>query len=372
MSLARSKKALEFTTLIEIILLVVGIGLLIGVFVSASSKADDKTSEILCRGSNTLREATSIDTVAKTFRPAPSACKTIDKKELPSKDYKNYVNGAREGTKAEIRDLMAKCWYMWLEGSKKNMFDSRFYNVQNGCFICYTFSIGKEITPFSWGEFYGSLYSPYNAVDSSDKCAGGGGGKCMVSCDKSSEYFPKETSSTKCKSNEKCCIAPDPNDECKNKGGMCLAEPGSEYDTLYNKWKCKSGNCYIKPSNTISFLDYIQSSNQERILSGEKEDYMFKPGQKYAITFVSPGKSWDASTLLGIVTSGGGLYVLGAAAGLGSGIGTIPTVSLIALNVGSIATTLNTGTITESNYILLSHYDSVASKCAIEAGVGQK
>ena len=55
MSLARNKKAIEFAMLIQILLVVVGVGLLIGVFSVASLRAEEKTSENLCRGFNVLR-----------------------------------------------------------------------------------------------------------------------------------------------------------------------------------------------------------------------------------------------------------------------------------------------------------------------------
>ena len=43
MSLARNKKGIELTTLIEILLVVVAAGLIIGVITMASSRADEKT-----------------------------------------------------------------------------------------------------------------------------------------------------------------------------------------------------------------------------------------------------------------------------------------------------------------------------------------
>ena len=61
MDLARDKKGMELSTIIEIILVVVAAGLIIGVFTLASNKADEKTSEILCRGFNSVRFLTKID-----------------------------------------------------------------------------------------------------------------------------------------------------------------------------------------------------------------------------------------------------------------------------------------------------------------------
>ena len=47
MSLGQNKKGIEFATLIEIILVLIGTGLLIGVFLIAAARADEKTAENL-------------------------------------------------------------------------------------------------------------------------------------------------------------------------------------------------------------------------------------------------------------------------------------------------------------------------------------
>ena len=90
MSLARNKKGLELSTLIEIFLVILATGLIIGVFTVASGRAEEKTSENLCRGFNALRFGTQVETPVGNFNIAPRACKTIDKGDLPGKDYKDY------------------------------------------------------------------------------------------------------------------------------------------------------------------------------------------------------------------------------------------------------------------------------------------
>ena len=47
MSLARNKRGIELATLIEMILIVVATGLIIGVFTVTSSRADEQTSQNL-------------------------------------------------------------------------------------------------------------------------------------------------------------------------------------------------------------------------------------------------------------------------------------------------------------------------------------
>lgn len=366
MSLGRNKRGIELSTLAEILLIVIATSFIITFLTVTSARADEKTSENLCRGLNAWRFGTEIETPVGNVNLVPRACKTINKKDVPSKDYINHVNGQKAGAMAEVRDLMARCWWMWLEGNQQNMFQSEWYNLQNGCFICYTFSVDKDAKAISYQEFAASLNAPYYAVDSSDRCAPAGqGGKCMAYCDKNSD-FSKEVASTRCKQGLKCCV--DAN-ECENKGGSC--EPRGNY-VSYDKWQCKSGNCYIKEEHMASYLDYIQgtkgvSGGAGRVLFGDNEG--FKSGLKYAVTFVSPGTSFGFDTAAGIITTATGatLTVMGVA----SGIGTIPTLVLIGTTLYSGAVTHESGSFNDINYIMVSKYDTVSDKCAVEAGVGE-
>jgi len=381
MSLAQNKRGIELVTVIEIFLVVLAGGLIISVFTAKSSEANEKTSENLCRGFNAIRFGTQLETPIGNYNIAPRACKTIDKKDLPGKDYKYHIDGPKEGAKAEIRDLIAKCWRMWLEGNQKNIFESKWYNLQNGCFVCYTFSIDKSAGSFSYQEFAKSLDKPYYVIDDTDRCAPGGqGGKCMSSCNTVSDYFSKEIASNRCPNNQKCCIAEDSIDECKNKGGKCFSSPEAEYALDYDKWRCKSGKCYVKIDNMASYLDYVERvGGTGRIVNWD--DSGFNQGSKYAVTFMSPGNSWNINTVLGL----GGTTLLGGVTvvGIVSGFGTLPTLLAVttaaktaivggALTTGAVYLTGNTGNVNNINIIGISKYDTVASKCAIEAGVGQK
>ena len=377
MSLARNKKGLELSTLIEIFLVILATGLIIGVFTVASGRAEEKTSENLCRGFNALRFGTQVETPVGNFNIVPRACKTIDKGDLPGKDYKDYSGGLKEGAKAETRDLMARCWWMWLEGNKPNMFDQSSTAIfsKNKCFICYTFSLSKN-AEFTMEEFATSLNAPYYAVDSTDRCAPAGqGGKCMPACDKSSNYFSREVASNKCKPDERCCIAADSQDECKNKGGRCLSGPSDEYTEIYTKWQCKSGSCYIKKDKLASYLDYLQGtkgiSDGSGFVAYQNELTELKSGKKYGIILISPGNSpsWDTAglgtlTLVGGALTAAGTYYTPLFKGKVLAIGSTATYALYRL-------TANSGN-PNINYIYISDYDSIKNKCAIEAGVGEK
>ena len=388
MPLARNKKGEEIRYLVEIIIVLLVMGAIIGIIYGISGKANEKTSETLCRTFNALRYGTKVETKPADFNIAPRACSTINKENpLPSKDFKGHPLGAEEGAQAEIRDLMTICWDMWLNGHQKNMFDKKWYNLENGCFVCYTFTLDKSLKHISYEDFSASLSQPFYAVDDTDKCAPfGQGGKCKPSCDTGTDYFSKEVTGLRsCQPGFKCCIASDSRDTCKNKGGRCMSAPDGEYNMLYSnpQWKCSNSglNCYMKQKNIASYLDYIQGSGGVIGGAGKvlfAQDGGFSPGNLYAITFVSPGKEFDMGT-------GKGLFL--AAAGTAATIYmTVQTAGLapIALMVakGAIVagaaytsfeafTTANSGSVQDINYLLISKYDSVSKNCAIEAGAGQ-
>lgn len=418
MPLHRSKKGgLELSTLAEIILILLAAGLIIYIFNYAAGRAAEKTSEKLCRGFNALRFATKIDKGPLTINAVPRACKTIDKKDLPGNDYKDYVGGLGEGAKAELRDMMANCWYMWLEGKQPNIFDTSTTSLQNKCFVCYTFSLQNGVS-ITVPEFISSLDYPYQAIDSSSRCAPADqGGYCMNPC---SSPFSRAISSTACanpykpersgdyggagasgtygkpdnnvkKSTDltsglKCCIADDRKDECINKGGSCSPTPIDKYH-LYNKWACSKGNCYVQDENFVSYLDYVQGTNGAKGGAGFivyedkiKNDNGLLSGKKYAVTLISPGNSWGVDTW-----AWGGATVaipvaVGAAAYYGGGlISVLP--AFITKNLGGTLVVAEwfayeklqkSGTLTGYNFIYLSEYDAVSNKCQIEAGVGEK
>jgi len=400
-SLGQSNKGIEWNFLIEILLLLVATTLIITIFTIAAGRADDKTSENLCRGFNAIRYATQIGEGKLSITAAPNACKTIDKKDVPSKDYKNNADSTKDGAQKEIRDLMARCWWMWLEGNQKNMFDKSFYNWQNGCFICYTFSTGKDVGYMKYEDLSTSLNQPYYAVDKTDRCAPlGQGGKCMDSC---TEPFTTEVPSSKCNPQEslavemgnklinpdsttgsnsktdgktstgvqirKCCAA---ENECENRGGRCLPKPDQVYSVPYTGWACKQGHCYLEPDRMASYLDYIQGT---RGAGGGAGKVLFlneggiNPRTKYAITFVSPGdSSWNWNFVVKAGTAAGAI-------GAGILLQAVPVIGTVGgLTMAAVASyeLISAGNPSEYNYIFVSSYDSVKNQCEIEAGAGEK
>ena len=370
------------STLSEIIILLIATGLFLGVFSLATSKVDEKTSENLCRSFNILRFKTEIPTINQNV--VPRACKTIDKKDdIPTDQYKK-TGTAEEATSAEIRDMMTKCWWMWLEGKELNVFDKGPLEGQQKCFICYTFSIAKNVPEITYQNFVKTLFKSYYGVDRTDRCAPTGrGGMCCSQCGETcrieseqklgsdippgSEYFTKEVSSNECEEDQKCCITDDNRDECKDKGGRCLSEPNDEYNTVYPKWQCKSGTCYLKEGDVASYIDYLQGTGGVDTGAGAvifTDNENFHYGKKYAVTFLSPGRNWDWRTVATLFGT--------------AGTGIIPAALRRAGVIGDnflidLATFLpsQTGKIEDSNLVMVSTYDRVKDVCAVQASVGE-
>lgn len=372
MNLAKSKKGAELSTLVEIILLLIAAGLILGIFQYAASRANEQTSEKLCRGFNALRAGTKIDVGPVKTNIVPQGCKTIDKKDLPGKTYQDYPGGIKEGAKAELRNAIARCWWMWLEGKQPNIFDTSTLNPQNKCFVCYAFSL-KNGADIGIPEFIASLDYPYEAADSSNRCAAGGeGGYCKPDCEKSRET---EVSSNLCQSSLlKCCISKNIRDECINKGGTCSLSP-LEGHRLYEKWGCSQGLCYVKEENYMTYLDYVQGTKGSKggagfiVYEDKLKDAGLTTKKKYAVTLVSPGNTpgwgtvgWGISTLIAGGSTIAGTYY-------------IPFFKdKILLAGGATAYSLyilteKSGTPAGYNFIYLSEYDTVNKKCMVEEGV---
>lgn len=357
------------------ILILIGVIILIAIIIQASSRAEEGTSEKLCRASNGIRYGTKIDSGPISLNTAPRACKTIDKGDLPSKNYKEHIGGEKEGAKAEIDDMIAKCWYMWLEGKQPNMFDTSTVG-QNKCFICYTFSLGKNVDTIKSSDIFESLEKPYYAVDKSDNCAGAGG-FCRALCGPAETEISSLSASKKCSIGAKCCISKKINNECENRAGRCESTPLKGY-YHYEKWKCNSGDCYVDRKNMVSYIDYIQGTNGALGGAGFLllENTIYSEGiqnrQKYALTLVSPGNdmSWDTAAW-------GGATLAGTAAFFASIIYVPPIfgAKTTAAQISAAGTAYSLGMISKSgniagyNFIYLSDYDKVQDKCAVEQGV---
>lgn len=381
MPLMSNKKGdIGWWTLIEILLILVGVIILVAIIVQLSSSAEEGTSEKLCRASNAIRYGTEVDKGPVTFNVVPRACKTLDKGDIPGQKYKEHVNGAKEGAKAEMADMISKCWYMWLEGKQPDMFKTETTAFQNKCFICYAFSVDKDIGIIKTSEFFESLEKPYYAIDKSDKCSGTGG-SCKPLCESYETEVTSITTMKKCPIGAKCCISKTINNECENKKGLCSTNPIEGY-FRYDKWKCNSGDCYVKRENMVSYLDYIQGTNGAEggagflLMDNNIKNEGFQSRQKYAMTLISPGRNFGFDTALLELGTGvafvGGIYLT---------IKTAVAAPIYFLDMAT-ATIVATGAMQKMadksgilpgyNFIYISDYSKVQDKCAVEFGIDSK
>lgn len=366
MQLRHKKAFLSFGMIITIAILTFSLILIIGLWQTFLSKADDVAAEKLCESFNAVRVFSAQTTLGHKFYVIPNACRTIDKGVLPEEAYPK----TKKATKENIARLMTTCWQMWLEGREKNMFADNWPFGNDKCNICYTFSIDKGIdfTMVDLELFFDNTI--YFAEDASQKCApteaGYSGGFCR---EKNCETDEKQISSTKCKAGEFCCIQKDRDNECKNKGGNCRpltngCNQGEKEFIPPKGWSCKNKEdiCCINEEKVFSYREYIQSYGGGGKLIYNPGNLKFaNPGQ-YAITFVSPGRGCDATCLGAIAGTG---VAVTAAIYFTGGI----ALPLVIGGLGAGATSEYLTIEPEINAILITPLDYVADKCSIQEGV---
>lgn len=324
MILSKSKSGLEaagFSIIAGLILLLLSGAIILALVKNQASKVDEKLQVDLCRISNEIK----FGLIEKTsgIVSGPQICNTIDKTDkklqIPTKKYTQDNKGAE----TEIREMIKNCWYMWLDGSQKNTFEK--YPFSKGCFTCYSFKMSKEAEGVTFSSLSASLSEPFFASDKSDQCAPYGG-YWRTQCNQDERKF--ESKKTPPGANYKCCVK-DIRNECENKGGKCSSTGSPNgFPKIYSKWSCpgRGETCYIADESIYSFVRYIREYGSRGgdilfIPPGGKEatDMNFVPGERYAISFVSPSETICTK---GEGTLGGagciarmGAYAVGAAAG---------------------------------------------------------
>lgn len=384
----KSKKAdMTMVFLISTIILILSLVVIVSVWDKFFSKAEESTAESLCMGFNALRVRTKVDKAGISFNTIPLTCKTLDK-VIPSDIYPQTKEGAME----EMRGLVAKCWWMFLEGAAQNAFaKDKLWPWGNApCFTCYRFKIKKDIkglNEVSWTEFDQSLIETTYLADITsgfDDCAPIGGGVCITDkpdgtkCSSNHvKYKDLKTavSSNKCDKDEHCCIS-GKFDECENKGGKCIdldsrdscKTKGGDYKNQYDKWNCRTGACCIRDENYYSYLKYVQSFRGDGVILAALKEQKFVPErEQYAVTFVSPHVEcgWGCKALLGVTTVVTGGVIVGLSIATG-GIA-IPILIGGAVGAGGAAAILAKMTaIKDLNAILISELDTVQTQCAVQ------
>ena len=405
MRLLNNKRGLEFETLIGILIMIIAFGFILYVFAVKTAQVDEKTSEILCRGFNALRSSAEIKIpVLEKEVGTPRACNTIyniGKKSIPSEEYIKMGKGnAKEATAYEIRDMIARCWWMWLDGRENDMFRKGVGESKQTGFICYTFTIrenvkGKRIGEISLSDMDKPLSESYYAIDNTDRCGFNGGGKCLERCEASAEpdSFSKEVNSDRCipinNKPQKCCVVRDDNYECVDKGGECyrgacneIKEGGTWLE--FNRWKCPGYSpegggmrCCVNKRSMVSYYDYIQgtegSDTGPGVLMYMIDEDVLRRDIVYAITFISPGRNfnWNTALAFGEVVAAGVATAISVKMTIVTGGITTPlTVGLAGLTAALNERFKHSGGANNINYIVVSKYDNVKGKYAESTGKG--
>jgi hypothetical protein len=161
--------------------------------------------------------------------------------------------------------------------------------------------------------------------------------------------------------------------ECANKGGKCQILTGGqtcktkddEYTRQYDKWACRTGTCCIKEGNYYSYLDYIQKYRGDGAILYEK-DISFKPGEMYAITFISPRPDFNWAYLAKLTGTGG---IAAGALFLIPGVKIAVAVAGVAAAAGTAYSYFTTEQrLNDINAIFVSKLDSISNECQVQPG----
>ena len=284
-----NKKALAMEMIVWIIFISVCFILITGLIYQAFSKANEKSAEIICRSSVALREKATLtdkdvgDVPGLNLQTklAPLLCKTIDKK-VP-KEGSN-----KEQALKEFSDLIARCWWQFLEGTSKNTFGMAGawdYAATDKCFVCYTVSLS---TSFTGEELRDAVDSnPYKIDDGSDSCTIDGRGKCELgkTCEQGVVY-----EGGSCETGKVCCVT---DNMCEDKGGKCMDGCDTKYSREYPLWKCEDKKCCLNPKFIMSYADYVESNNGAGYIAIDR-NMDFDRKRDYAITYVAESESISA------------------------------------------------------------------------------
>ena len=248
------KKSQFGGVLVPILIIVISIAVIGGVIAILVNKLDYRQQEEVCKQANRMAQQTDLDGIHYL---AESACKAIDLGTLPMKGYQE----TKEGIMKNIADKTAKTWEIWLEGIKPNYFEGTLLPGNQRCFIQYTFNIKKGTKPIPESEFTKYLSDTlYKIDDTSDRCAGTGGGKCRENTCELGEEKVEDKRKTCIGTLNTCCIRPT---LCESKGGICDPDYCKDGTRPYidSGWTCEPKQiCCISDSNYVTYLTYLQAN----------------------------------------------------------------------------------------------------------------
>ncbi|MFH0867800.1 MAG: hypothetical protein V1831_00650, partial [Candidatus Woesearchaeota archaeon] len=284
--------------IIAIVIAILIFGVISFVVKNTAHAAEAKTQTETCRLSNAIKAG--IEEKSEGWAPGIRLCSTIDKTEgesqVPTKWYEGkYKDDNNEAAAAEIRDMITNCWYMWLEGSKPNMFN-QYSNVET-CFVCYMFKTRAEVEKVDYDKLKESMNEPYRPADNGGWCTPNGGfliegsNECPNKINGIDGGWKKASLN---KNGDVCCVREKVTDECLNKGGKCGKGPEEGFSTKYLEWSCPSGEiCYVDPDKMESYAQYIAKNDGDLYFISPETVKGYEAGQEYAISFVSPSMQCD-------------------------------------------------------------------------------
>jgi len=362
--LLRRKKALAFSTIIAILVVIASFIAITFVITHFFGRAEAATAETVCRASVVARERTTQQITVKGYEVAevqltPLLCRTIGKDIPQKKDAK------KEDVMREFAESMVRCWWMFGDGLIDDVFKEG-SPTTNNCFMCHVVVTGKtnefkeEISRKEFSEFL--METPYKIAVESDRCKNLGGhcaaeGGCTP--EEGKWKYDKDNIICKRKDTKKpgCCHS---SYSCWNSGGKCEEEK-KDYPGFveYDKWDCPSKEtCYIEDKNYVTYARYIQSYNGDGNIIITTP---IKPEEVYAVSFGSPTTNscdfcfkWGIATGVGFMVltaatiSTGGLALplaIGAVAGLTEYVSSKTLANIFSRNTNTIyLTTLDEAT----------------------------
>lgn len=326
-----AKKGQE-QTIINILLVLVGMAILVSLIIMVLQRGGDTAIENACRASVVLRDRQQhkVDlwiTDVEVDKYTPLLCATQEK-EIPKskKDDKGDVM-------KQIADQMVRCRWQFGDGVIKDIFAEGGRGFDNECMVCYLVTTDTksgsefdEIIPAQ--EFYEFLINtPYLVESDADNCYVGGGGYCMESAqacmkdERFAETYDYIEDAGACKSipnKPVCCYS---TLECVRKGGECLmsGETPKQNQVRYPGWSCdEEKECFIDVKNRYTYSEYLQfyKGYSTYVVAAD-----IKPDSTYAIAWGSPNEDdceWceEAMAVGAVIGLGAAIVVTGGGAGV--------------------------------------------------------
>lgn len=138
-----NKKAFAITSLLSLILIIVGFFFVAGLINRGSALAKGPAAEVLCRGSVIARNQFEISYKVGEIHPSPLTCNS----------QQVSLKKDTETVKKELANLATKCWWQFARGNYRETFSVGFDN-QVHCFVCYYIKIedAKGFNKFTGNE----------------------------------------------------------------------------------------------------------------------------------------------------------------------------------------------------------------------------